>query len=229
MNSNSKSTWTQISPQINRVISWGAGDQCKVNMPILRSMNVEIVAFIDEKKYMLSPIKSVPLFSSLADFTKTFPLDKRMHLGSVIAIGNPFGVKRTQYTELLEKLGINALSFADPTSRIRDDVLFGKGLQVMPGATVCNNVRIGNNCIINTNALVEHDCILMDATEIGPGAILTGRVTVNANAWIGAGAVVLPRLTIGKNSIVGAGAVVTKDVPENVVVVGSPARILRNL
>ncbi|WP_225421336.1 DapH/DapD/GlmU-related protein [Levilactobacillus fuyuanensis] len=49
------------------------------------------------------------------------------------------------------------------------------------------------------------------------------------NAWIGAGATVLPGVTVGENAIVGAGAVVTKDVPANVVVVGTPARVLRRV
>ncbi|MFD1549580.1 DapH/DapD/GlmU-related protein [Levilactobacillus fuyuanensis] len=52
---------------------------------------------------------------------------------------------------------------------------------------------------------------------------------IEQNAWIGAGATVLPGVTVGENAIVGAGAVVTKDVPANVVVVGTPARVLRRV
>jgi sugar O-acyltransferase (sialic acid O-acetyltransferase NeuD family) len=221
--------WKQITPLLNRVVIWGAGDQCRVDIPILNSLNIEILGFIDETKTILSPIKNVPLFHNIEDFVKSQSPEELMGLGSVIAIGNPFGNRRAQYTLLLESLGINALSFADSTARIRENVRFGKGLQIMPGATVCNDVTIGDNCIINTNSLIEHDCVLKNEIEIGPGAILTGRVTVNSNVWIGAGAVVLPRLTIGENSIVGAGAVVTKDIPKNVVVVGSPARFLRRI
>lgn len=54
-------------------------------------------------------------------------------------------------------------------------------------------------------------------------------VTIGDNVWIGAGAVILPGVRIGENSVVGAGAVVTKDIPANVVAVGNPCRILREI
>lgn len=54
-------------------------------------------------------------------------------------------------------------------------------------------------------------------------------VTIGRNCWIGAGAVILPGVTIGDNTVVGAGSVVTKDLPANVVAVGNPCRVLRNI
>ena len=54
-------------------------------------------------------------------------------------------------------------------------------------------------------------------------------VYIGNNVWIGAGAVILPGITIGDNSVIGAGSVVTKDIPENVVAVGNPCRILREI
>lgn len=54
-------------------------------------------------------------------------------------------------------------------------------------------------------------------------------VHICENVWIGAGTVIVPGVTIGKNSIIGAGSVVTKDIPENVVAVGNPCRVLREI
>ena len=54
-------------------------------------------------------------------------------------------------------------------------------------------------------------------------------VTIGKNAWIGASAIILPGVKIGENAVIGAGAVVTKDVPSNVIVVGNPSRILREI
>ena len=54
-------------------------------------------------------------------------------------------------------------------------------------------------------------------------------ITIGNNVWLGGGAIVCPGVTIGDNAVVGAGAVVTRDVPANVVVVGNPARVLRQL
>ena len=54
-------------------------------------------------------------------------------------------------------------------------------------------------------------------------------VKICSNVWIGAGAIIMPGITVGENSVVGAGSVVTKDVPPNTVVVGNPARVLREI
>lgn len=54
-------------------------------------------------------------------------------------------------------------------------------------------------------------------------------IVIGDNVWIGGGAIVLPGITVGANSVIGAGAVVTRDVPSNVVVVGNPARVVKNL
>lgn len=54
-------------------------------------------------------------------------------------------------------------------------------------------------------------------------------IVIGNNVWIGGGAMVLPGVTVGENSVIGAGAVVTRDVPANVVVVGNPARVVKNL
>jgi len=60
-------------------------------------------------------------------------------------------------------------------------------------------------------------------------ALVTKPITIKTNAWIGAGATILPGVTIGENSIVAAGAVVSKDVPDNTIVGGIPARIIKEI
>ena len=54
-------------------------------------------------------------------------------------------------------------------------------------------------------------------------------VTIGNNVWIGAGSVILPGVTIGENTVIGAGSVVTKDIPANVVAVGNPCRVMREI
>lgn len=229
MPNSNQSGWQSIVPVRKKVIVWGAGDQFRVNRPILFSLGIEIFAFIDETPGILTPISGVPLFQTFKELIEFMESNNPCNLGSIVCIGNPFSEKRLEYSNLLSDHGIDPISFADKTSLIRESVRFSHGLQVMPAAIIHNNVNIGSNCIINTGALVEHDCILGSGVEIGPRAVLTGRVTVQDHAWIGAGAVILPRLTIGAGAIVGAGATVTKNVLPNSVVVGSPARKINKL
>jgi maltose O-acetyltransferase len=60
-------------------------------------------------------------------------------------------------------------------------------------------------------------------------ALDVARITIGDKVWIGGGAIMLPGVTIGANTVVGAGAVVTRDLPANVVAVGNPARVVREL
>jgi sugar O-acyltransferase (sialic acid O-acetyltransferase NeuD family) len=115
------------------------------------------------------------------------------------------------------------------TAIIAENVEIGLGIQVMAGGIIQPNVKIGDQCIVNTKASIDHECLLEDGTEVGPGAILCGAVHVETNGWIAAGAVVLPRKVIGHDSIVGAGSLVTKDVPANVVAYGTPAKVIRSV
>jgi acetyltransferase-like isoleucine patch superfamily enzyme len=88
-------------------------------------------------------------------------------------------------------------------------------------------VLIGDDCLIGHNtvlATLNHDLAPSRRADMHPAPIVIGR-----NVWIGANVTVLPGVTIGDNAVVAAASVVTKDVPENSVVVGAPARVVRTL
>lgn len=141
-----------------------------------------------------------------------------------IAIGNPHGKRRLELTKLLYKDNFIPKNWIHTSAIIDESVKYGFGNQIHPAAIINPQVKMGNSNIINTRALVEHGCELGSGVEIGPGAILCGQIKVMDYAWIGAGAVIKPNLKIGKNSIIGAGSVVTKDVPDNEIVIGVPAK-----
>ena len=117
---------------------------------------------------------------------------------------------------------------APPLQVIRGNkVKIGKNVSIMynwvcmstGGLVIEDDVRIAANCSIATN---NHDFY--------DRAILTCKpVHIKRNAWIGMGSIILPGVTIGENAIVAAGAVVTKDVPDNAMVGGVPAKIIKML
>ncbi|MGW3679858.1 sugar O-acetyltransferase [Streptomyces prasinus] len=112
-----------------------------------------------------------------------------------------------------------------------------------------SNITIGARTFVNYNltALDVAAIVIGEDCQIGPNVqLLTPThpvepgprrdkleaaqpITIGDNVWIGGGAIVLPGVTIGDNSVIGAGAVVTKDVPANVIAVGSPARPVRDI
>lgn len=110
-----------------------------------------------------------------------------------------------------------------------------------------SNIRLGKNIFINKSCMfVDLGGIeLEDNVLIGPdvkilsvnhsldpknrrGVILKG-IKIKRNAWLGAGVTVCPGVTIGENSVIGAGSVVTKDVPNNTVYAGVPAKFIKNI
>ena len=77
--------------------------------------------------------------------------------------------------------------------------------------------------IINSRALIEHDCQIASHSHVAPGAVLCGQVSVGEQAFIGAGATVIQQITVGHRAIIGAGTVIVKDVAADTIVKGVAA------
>lgn len=98
---------------------------------------------------------------------------------------------------------------------------FGCTLLALGGITIEDDAFIGPHCVLATEYHPEDP-----ATR---HSLLTKPIVVGRNAWLGAGVTVLAGVTIGENAIVAAGSVVTKDVPANMVVAGTPAKVIREI
>ena len=109
------------------------------------------------------------------------------------------------------------------TTRVGKDVFINFGCTFLDqgGITIEDGVFIGPEAKILTEGHPEQPEIRH--------TLQTQPVVIRRKAWIGAGAIILPGVTVGENAIVAAGAVVTKDVPDNTIVAGVPAKILRSI
>lgn len=109
------------------------------------------------------------------------------------------------------------------TTRVGKEVFINFGCTFLDqgGITIEDGVFIGPEAKILTEGHPEQPEIRH--------TLQTKPVIIRRKAWIGAGAMILPGVTVGENAIVAAGAVVTKDVPDNVIVAGVPAKVLRNI
>jgi sugar O-acyltransferase (sialic acid O-acetyltransferase NeuD family) len=125
------------------------------------------------------------------------------------------------------ELGIPFCKLIHPGIRKSEYVEIADGTIIAAGNIITTQVKIGRHVIVNLNCTIGHDVTIEDYCTIAPGTNLSGYVTIREGAELGTGVIVLPGLTVGKWSFVGAGSVVTRDVPENVVVAGVPAKIVK--
>lgn len=142
-----------------------------------------------------------------------------------VALGD--NTRRKAVSDHLKKLGyvlVNAVSRRAVVSR---HASLGSGIAVMPGAIVNAGSTVADGSILNTNSSIDHDCKIGEFAHVGPGSVLAGCVVVSSGVLLGAGCRLLPGVRVGQGTIVGAGAVVVRDLPERVVAVGVPARVIR--
>ena len=142
---------------------------------------------------------------------------------------------RNSAVPLLDKRAINAR--IEPGAIIRDQVEIGDNAVIMMGAVINIGAEIGAGTMIDMGAILGGRAIVGKNSHVGAGAVLAGviepasaeSVRVGDNVLIGANAVVIEGVQIGSGSVVAAGAIVTQDVPENVVVAGVPARVIKEI
>lgn len=154
---------------------------------------------------------------------------KTKHISLVNGIGSV--VDTTLRQEIYLNFRNNGYTFLDV---IHPSAVFSKtattrndGLQLLAGSVVGPGVWIGENVLINTRAVVEHDCIVGNHTHVATGAIVCGDCRIGSSVHIGAGAVVRQGIIIGDGACIAAGAVVIRDVAPYTTVAGVPAAMLR--
>jgi sugar O-acyltransferase (sialic acid O-acetyltransferase NeuD family) len=141
----------------------------------------------------------------------------------ILGIGDP--LKRKNLSEKIIGLGGKLTSIISKTASIGNlDTQMEEGLSILQFSIIENCVTIGKGSLIHNHSMISHDSQVGEFCEISPGAKLLGDVQIGNYCQIGSNAVILPRIKIGNHVRVGAGAVVTKNLPDDLTVVGIPAR-----
>lgn len=185
---------------------------------------------------------------------ETNDIFERLSKGETIVPNDPEAYRMREASFATKKLLVQMNNSTEPET-IRSFLSQITGTEIDPTVTVFTPLHInyGKHTKIGKNVFINFDCVFLDLggitiednvliapkvsllTESHPTSIadrhslIPKPIHIKKNAWVGANATILQGVTIGENSIVAAGSVVSKDVPDNVVVGGIPAKILKTI
>ncbi len=204
---------------------FGAGAQGKVIADILQSRGQQFEGFLDEDEMTRGHTVSGHRVLGNADYLRS--LGPPHGISLIFALGE--APSRLRLTVQFKKAGYRCFNAVHSRAVISPSATLGSGICVCAGGVVNPDARVGDAVIVNTGATVDHDCEVEDGVHLSPGVHLAGRVHIGPRAFLGVGVSVGTRVHIGGDSIVGAGAVVVNDLPQGVLAVGVPARVVRRL
>jgi len=208
---------------MTKVIVFGAGEYGSLIENLLSYSNeFQIEAFCDDGMDKIgTEMDGKPILSY--DNILNFAHEKLIN-HAVIAVGNN-QIRYEKYM-LFKENHFKMIKIIHPQSLIDTQVSIGENTIVEMGTAIHTRSTIGNNVFLGGDALIGHHNVLGNHVLVGGNASFGGSVKVGDFSTIGVGSAIKPGITIGINSIVGVGAVVVKDVPDNVIVTGVPAKIM---
>ena len=211
-----------------KIVLIGAGGHARMLIDALRTdptFDVHAIVDSDPRKWG-NEVLGVPVVGGDEQLPTMRDAGVSKFAVAIGAVGQ--SVVRRRIFETAIQAGLAACRIFHSTAIVSEHAHCGDGTQILINAVVNTNARLGDNVLVNTAAIVEHDCIVEAHTHIAPRASLAGGVRVGWGSHIGLGAVIRENIAIGDQAIVGAGAVVVEDVPARTVVVGVPAGPLAN-
>jgi sugar O-acyltransferase (sialic acid O-acetyltransferase NeuD family) len=142
-----------------------------------------------------------------------------------VAIGD--SNQRRSVVERLRPLNLEFPALIHPSVIMSRTVTIAEGVVVAAGSVLTVEIEIGPHTHLNLDCTVGHGAVVGEYSTLFPSVNVSGDVELGHATSIGTGAAIIQSIKIGANTVVGAGAVVVRDLPDNVVAVGNPARVIK--
>lgn len=199
---------------------FGTGGHAESTLDLAKALDYQIVGCID-------PATTARVWNGLQVYPSLLDLDLDYPTAFILGVGN-ISIRKRLVAETIQYLPEAIFpTLIHPTAQVSMRARIGAGSSIFAMTYIGPEVIIGDYCLINTASCIEHNSRIEDHVVVSPGVIVGGEVTVGRYSTIGIGAVVSNKVKIGKESVVGGNSFVHKDIPDNVVAYGSPARIIR--
>lgn len=194
----------------------GAGGHASVLLDVLRNNNENVYLVVANEVPKVRPTFNKLGIIGDNEFTKKYTPDKVILVNGIGML--PHDTLRETIYLHYTKQGYQFKNIISAQSIISPSATLSSGVQILPGTIIQAGVHIGENCIINTRAVIEHDCHIGPHSHIAPGAVLCGEVVTGKSIFIGAGATIIQQIKIGNDVIIGAGSIITNDIAANYIV-----------
>lgn len=184
--------------------------------------DVELVGFVDDFRPIGTPVLHWNVIGSISD---VFPAQAHRFNAVVVAIGD--NDSRESVVARLRAFQISYLTLCHPTAYVSPSAKIGAGTVLMPHVVISAEAQVGDHVVINTGAIVEHECVLENFCSVAPNACLAGQVILREGSAICMGANIREKLEVGAHATIGAGSTVLHNVDEFSVTYGTPAKHVR--
>ena len=143
-----------------------------------------------------------------------------------ISLGEPELKEKLYYR--LKKDGFSFANIIHPTAIISPSATVGRGLILKSHSFISADAVVGENVSIEENGIIGHDSIIGDHCQISANVVVAGGCTIGNSTYIGLSVPIIQGAHIGANSVISMGSVVVRDIPDNVIAVGNPARPMKH-
>ena len=207
-----------------KVLVYGARGHGKVVADILlASGDHELKGFVDDDESLYG--STVIGFQVIGGAERLKCETTSGNIGVALGVGD--NGTRQKLAELCKSLGAEVITAVHPAASISKTAYVKAGTVIMAGAIINPCAQVGFGVIVNSGAVIEHDVLIGDYAHVSPNSVMGGESELGTLSHLGLGAVILPRVVVGSRTVIGAGAVVTREMPDDIIAVGVPARVTR--
>ncbi len=206
------------------LVLYGAGGIGADVLEIARHANARSHIFDDIVFAMDNPDKQYYCKIKVLDIEDVFKNYSIESTQFSICIGEP--VHRARMWERVKSKGYKVATLVHPEVDVPETTTIGEGCQIYRGCYIGSNAEIGDNTVLIL-AAIGHDNIVGKHCVLASRSTLTGKCSMGDESFLGAGSIVIQGVSIGKRSVVGMASAVFKDIPDDVIALGNPARVIR--
>lgn len=185
----------------------GAGGHAKVIFDITKIIGMKVSYIVDTKSKIDKEFSLPKHIKSDNNIIKNLPPHEAYLINALGIIPGKNKNLREKIYNFYKKRKYTFIKIIHPKAIISKNVQICEGVNIMAGVVIQTSTIIHENSIINTGALIDHECVIQKNVHIAPGAVVCGNVKIGKNTFIGAGANILPNTIVPENSVVGAGKI----------------------